>query len=53
MKRKKNSNFIKPTIINGRHKTRRLAYGVCTVSITNKYLKRKLLTWIDLYKKEF
>ncbi|MSU54670.1 MAG: helix-turn-helix domain-containing protein [Candidatus Staskawiczbacteria bacterium] len=46
-------NFTKPTIINGKHKTHRLQYGVCTVSITNKYLKKKILTWIDLYKKEF
>ena len=43
-------NFTKPTVIDGKHKTHRLPYGVCTISITNKYFKKKILTWIDLYK---
>jgi len=46
-------NFTKSTIIGRRHKTHRLPYGVCTISITNKYLKKKILTWIDLYKQDF
>jgi len=46
------SNFIKPTIIQGRHKTNRLSYGTCTIYVSNKYLKRKVLTWIDLFKNE-
>lgn len=39
-------NFYKSTVIEGRHKSRRLPHGVCTVGITNKYIKTKLLEWI-------
>lgn len=46
------SNFVKPTTIQGRHKTNRLSYGTCTIYVANKYLKRKVLRWIDLFKKE-
>lgn len=46
------SNFTKSTVIQGRHKTHRLPYGTCTIHITNKYLKKKILKWIDLYKNE-
>ncbi len=46
------SNFTKSTVIQGRHKTHRLPYGTCTVHITNKYLKKKILKWIELYKNE-
>lgn len=46
------SNFIKSTIIKGRHKVHRLPYGTCTIHVTNKYLKKKILTWIYLYKEE-
>jgi len=46
------NNFTKPTFILGRHKTHRLQYGTCTIQTGNKYLKKKILTWIDLYRKE-
>lgn len=46
------SNFMKPTVIAGGHKARRLEYGTCAIHVSDKYLKKKLLTWIDLYKKQ-
>ena len=46
------SNFIKSTLINGRHKVNRLSYGTCTIYVTNKYLKKKILKWIDLFRYE-
>lgn len=46
------SNFIKPTVIQGRHKTNRLLYGTCTIYFANKYFKKKILKWIELFKKE-
>lgn len=45
--------FFKSTIIQGRHKTKRLGNGVCIVSVHSKYLKKKILTWLELFRKEF
>lgn len=45
------NNFCKPTTIQGRHKTKTLSYGVCTILTNNKYLKKKILIWIDLFSK--
>ncbi len=45
-------NFNKCVIIQGRHKTRRTKYGVCTVGISSSYLKEKMFTWLDLLPKE-
>jgi hypothetical protein len=45
--------FCKPTTIRGRHKTKTLTYGICTIIVSNKYLKKKVLTWIDLFSKLF
>ena len=45
-------NFIKPTVIQGRHKTNRLSYGTCTIYFASKYFKKKMLKWIELFKKE-
>jgi predicted transcriptional regulator len=46
-------NFFKPTIIQGKHQAKRLGYGVCIVATHNKYLKKKILVWLDLFKEEF
>ena len=46
-------NFCKPTVIQGRHKTKRLEYGVCIAYVNSKYLKAKLLKWIELCSKKF
>lgn len=39
--------FHKTQILPSRHKTRRLEYGTFTILVTNTYLKRKMLYWID------
>lgn len=41
-------NFYKAQVIQGRHKTKKLHYGVGTITIGNKRLKVKILRWIDL-----
>ncbi len=43
-------NIYKPQVINGKHKTRKLHFGVGTSIILNSFLKRKLLFWINLSK---
>ncbi len=45
-------NFTKCVRIQGRHKTNRLSYGVCTVYVSSAYLKRKILIWLSLISKE-
>lgn len=45
--------FFKPTVIQGRHKINRLGNGVCIVSVHEKYLKKKILVWLELFRKEF
>jgi hypothetical protein len=46
------SNFTKSTVIQGRHKTRRLGNGVCMINVSSTYLKAKLLIWLELFPKE-
>ena len=41
-------NFTKCVTITGRHATRRVKYGVCTVGISSRYLKEKMLIWLQL-----
>ncbi len=41
-------NFIKSTVIQGRHPTKRLNWGVCTVMVSSTYFKAKLLEWLRL-----
>ncbi len=45
-------HFRKSVIIQGRHKSRRLNYGVGIVYTSSAYLKVKLLEWIRLYSTE-
>ena len=45
------ANFTKSIIIAGRHKTNRLSYGVANISYSSRYLKEKMLVWIDLLSK--
>lgn len=47
----KRENFYKTQIIQGRHKTRKLQFGVGTIILVGTKYKRKLLYWISLYKK--
>jgi hypothetical protein len=45
-------NFTKSTVIQGRHKTRKLSFGICMVTVSSTYLKVKMLEWIKLYAGE-
>ena len=42
--------FKKSIYIKGRHPTKRLSYGVCTLSINSRALKERMLKWIELYQ---
>lgn len=44
-----NITFNKSIIIEGRHKTKRLGHGVCTVLVTSRYFKEKMLLWVSLF----
>lgn len=44
------SQFTKPTYIQGRHPTKRLSYGVCQVTSSNRLIKEKITEWIDLFQ---
>ena len=44
-------NFHKPIVINGRSKVNRLHFGVGSIIISNSFLKRKLLIWVENSKK--
>lgn len=46
-------NFYKSQLIQGRHKKRKLLYGVGNLIIGNKFLKVKILKWIWLASQEF
>jgi len=41
-------NFIKSQVIIGRHPTRRLKYGICTVYNCSRESKEKIMKWIDM-----
>lgn len=40
--------FTKSIYIKGRHPTKRLSYGVCTLVINSRALKERMLVWIEL-----
>lgn len=46
------SNFKKSMVIQGRHKTKRLSYGVGNVVVSSRYLKEKMLIWLRLLAEE-
>lgn len=46
------TNFTKSIRIQGRHKTRRLTYGVCTVGYSSTYFKVKIYEWLKLLSEE-
>lgn len=39
--------FHKTMVLPSLHKTKRLPYGICTVIVSNSYLKKKMTVWID------
>ncbi|MDO8604295.1 MAG: hypothetical protein Q7K40_02760 [bacterium] len=46
------SNFTKCTTIVGRHKTKRLGWGVCLVAVSSTYFKEKMLEWLKMFPSE-
>ena len=45
-------NFHSCVVISGRHKTRRLSYGVCSTFVMSTYFKEKILEWLRLMPHE-
>lgn len=45
-------NFTKSVVIQGRHPTRRLGWGVCSVAVSSTYFKAKMLEWVRLLPQE-
>lgn len=43
-------SFKKSIYIKGRHPSRRLSYGVCTVFVNSRALKERMLKWLELYQ---
>jgi len=41
--------FYKTQFIRGRHPTKRLSYGICSVVVSSRRLKEKIFTWINLF----
>lgn len=46
------SNFTKSIVIQGRSKTARVPYGICTLSFSSRFLKEKMLIWMSELPKE-
>lgn len=46
------NNFKKSRYIRGRHPTRRLSYGVCSIAVNSRELKEKIFKWLELYRQE-
>lgn len=42
--------FKKSIYIKGRHPTKRLSFGVCTIFVSSRALKERMLKWIELYQ---
>lgn len=45
-------NFHKPQVIQGRHMTKRLHFGVGSTILISSFLKKKLILWVDLAKED-
>ncbi len=44
--------FIRSILIQGRHKTKRLGHGVCSIYVSSTYFKVKMLEWLKLLPEE-
>ena len=44
--------FIKSSFIKGKHSSKRLAYGIGTLTINSRSYKEKIIKWIELIKNE-
>ncbi|MCX6738810.1 MAG: hypothetical protein NT098_02010 [Candidatus Parcubacteria bacterium] len=45
-------HFGKSTVIQGRHKTKRLQTGICLVNVSSNYFKQKILVWTKMLAEE-
>jgi hypothetical protein len=41
------THFHKTMVLPSRHKIKKLPFGICTIVVSNTYLKQKMLVWID------
>jgi hypothetical protein len=44
--------FTRSQYIQGHHPTKRLNYGICTLVITNRAYKEKIIIWLELLRKK-
>ena len=44
--------FTGSIVLKGRKAGKRLSWGMCTISVSSTYFKRKMLAWITLFEKE-
>lgn len=45
-------HFTKSIVIEGRHKTKKLSHGVCTVVVSSTYFKVKITEWLKVFPQE-
>ncbi|MBI2019769.1 hypothetical protein HYS95_03875 [Candidatus Daviesbacteria bacterium] len=45
------SQFKKSAIILGKHPTKRLSLGICSIEVSSRKIKEKIITWFALYQK--
>lgn len=45
-------NFTKSVLIQGRHKVRRLSWGVCMVTVSSTYFREKMHVWLKTLPRE-
>ena len=45
------SQFKRSAIILGRHPTKHLSYGICSIEVSSRKIKEKIITWFGLYQK--
>lgn len=46
-------NFTKSIIIKGRRSSQEKHFGMCNIAVSSRYLKEKMLIWLNLLKDEF
>ncbi len=47
------TQFRTSVVIEGKHPSRRLSYGVCSIEVYSRKLKEKIFTWLKLYQQYF
>lgn len=46
------SAFTKSILLPSRHKTKRVRYGMCNITVSSSYLKAKVMEWLRFYSNE-